>query len=71
MNVLMKWISVNEKLPERSLAALVTDNVLVVPADWNADEKEFYVSRDDAGFLSERITHWMPFPKPPGGEKVG
>jgi Protein of unknown function (DUF551) len=65
----MEWISVKERLPESPMVALVTDSESVVAADWLTDKQRFYVSRDDALFRADLITHWMPLPASPAPEE--
>ena len=53
-----QWISVKNKLPEHNTYVLVTDGSEVHRSKvW----QEFF----DMG----PVTHWMPLPKPPEGEK--
>ena len=64
-----KWISVEERLPEKAKGRYWSDEVLV----WNG-ESEFiacYGGLQDMWTASTRITHWMPKPEPPKEETDG
>ncbi len=67
----MKWINVNERLPEDSGSYLVrtvrndTEVSWYHQADYMMDdnrEKQWYAPRTD---YEVYVTHWMPLPEPP------
>ena len=61
-----KWISVDERLPEKFHTVLCVDS-------YKGDRNVMlgYMDSDawNGGVIGE-ITHWMPMPKPPKGDKV-
>ena len=58
----MKWISVNDKLPENDNSVLVAFDNRTVDHDWY--DKEFnHWSR--LRYDTRKITHWMPLPNQP------
>ena len=64
-----KWISVEERLPEKTITAcLVYADGRTQVADWTHDKWGedwwFYVD----GEYDPEITHWMPMPEPPKEE---
>ena len=58
------WISVEERLPERS------ENVLTA-AKGDRVRENFLISaeRDEWSYDSYSVTHWMPLPEPPKEDK--
>ena len=72
-NILAKWISVNDRLPEYSNdgfadAVLVTDGFVQHMAYFVGGEWRFAESGEIKEPMWYRITHWMPLPEPPKGE---
>ena len=72
-NVLTKWISVKDRLPEYSNdgfadAVLVTDGFVQHMAYFVGGEWRFAESGEIKEPMWYRITHWMPLPNPPKGE---
>ncbi len=75
----MEWISVKDKLPEEKEGLyLVTDGKLVDKCEWvssylspndkPADKCAWFNSSSYMWilpFFMKKVTHWMPFPKPP------
>lgn len=74
----MKWISVEERLPENTDEVLACHNyeysepicviAYCVKDKWFADDEGLEASNYDGGAsiqLDVTITHWMPLPKPP------
>ncbi|MBX4189672.1 DUF551 domain-containing protein [Candidatus Parcubacteria bacterium] len=58
----MKWISVKDRLPEKSGYYLITysfDNHRFYKAAWFNQNYKFATTANDI------ITHWMPLPEPP------
>lgn len=63
----MKWIHVEERLPEDDRRVLGTDgNKHEIVCCINSDY-EWVGSTSDYGYLMhiKKVTHWMPLPKPP------
>ena len=68
-NGYLGWISVEERLPEKTITAcLVYADGRTQVADWTHDKWGedwwFYVD----GEYDPEITHWMPMPEPPKEE---
>lgn len=61
----MKWISVNDKLPEPGERVIATNGAFVgeffltQSGEWRRDDGFDWCWANDVA-----ITHWMPFPKP-------
>lgn len=70
----MNWIDVNDKLPEDENPVIATlycgwqNKRYVTMLNYDCDMKEWY--DDEYGSLheSDKVTHWMPFPKLPEAE---
>jgi len=69
----MKWISVNDELPEMLPELDVSDNVLVY--SWVDGQMIANVDKDDRWHEVNLqhisltcVTHWMPLPADPRGE---
>jgi hypothetical protein len=60
----MKWISVEDRLPEESCIVLVYHKGLGVMVS-------FYDKKINWGILRASITHWMPLPDPPEVNDAG
>jgi hypothetical protein len=70
-----RWIPVSERLPEKWTTDigeeyLVTSdwlgNKLTFPANYNADEQEFFTGGHGQSYTAwKEITHWRPLPQPP------
>lgn len=73
--VLMKWISVKDRLPngERVLVKSISIGQCVASrcGDWKPDgtwgDWEWGILNDIV-FNKNEVTHWMPLPKPPKDE---
>jgi hypothetical protein len=70
------WISVEERLPERMKPVLVLatsrredDGFDVLIAYHDRGEWEERSVHGDGGTVYAHVTHWMPLPEPPKGEK--
>lgn len=65
----MKWISVNDRLPEKQGHFLVIapksfpKNCIMVVAEFYDDNNTFYSESSD--YPMPDVTHWMPLPEPP------
>jgi hypothetical protein len=60
----MEWISVNDRLPEKSGDYLVTDSMAKMVAYFSYEHKEWDFFGLDF-WKDADITHWMPLPPPP------
>lgn len=60
-----RWIPVSERLPEEYTMVLVYDGNNIHRAELM--KGQWYGIPYSAGFLSEQVTYWMPFPAPPEG----
>jgi hypothetical protein len=59
-----KWIPVTERLPD------CADTVLAVDRDGTMSTAYYVGYWHSGGYLDEdAVTHWMPLPEPPKGEK--
>jgi hypothetical protein len=72
----MKWISVEDRLPEKNKAVIgcVTDRFtfegkISVSTVCYFGIASGWESLRDEDFKGKRVTHWMPMPKPPTGEE--
>jgi hypothetical protein len=69
----MKWISVNEQLPEGNMQVLVAASLapgikkMITLAHWSLERNEWEIERDDRliGINFDNICYWMPIPAPP------
>ena len=70
----MKWINVNEKLPEHFESVLVWGKGYTVTECFYCDDYDWGVQgfyKDECGYdgeyplIRDWVTHWMPLPKPP------
>lgn len=72
-NMVPRWISVNDRLPERG----ITRNIIAIKlgnglkgtlcARYNADLKSWSGWYNDK--ITSEATHWMPLPEPPEEDK--
>lgn len=66
----MEWISVNDKLPNKTgwCVCLMKDFDVPMTHYWINEGKNF--NMDDSGRWEELddVTHWMPLPQPPKGK---
>lgn len=64
-----KWISVEDRLPEKSGRYLTNTEYTMTVLDYSAHHKLFNVydgfPSKDAKQLCINVTHWMPLPEPP------
>ena len=63
--MVVKWISVKDGLPEKDAYVNVTTDGIVVPAYWHNDR--FYAFTVVGVATVGGVTHWMPLPPPPEG----
>lgn len=62
----MKWISVNDKLPEKQGNYLVyTEEDGVFSAEYNPKRERSPWTDDYEGYCDLDVTYWMPLPEPP------
>ena len=55
------WISVKDRLPDKKGDYLIYNTDGIVWPYWY-DGDGWY---DTLGYLTQRVTHWMPLPEPP------
>ena len=55
-----EWISIKDRLPEKSCKVLVSTNQSGVGDMWFSKEFGWHLLKNDA-----KVTHWMPLPEPP------
>jgi hypothetical protein len=61
-----EWISVKDRLPEKSVPVLICANGHRVTAYYDKVKKVFRLTEDeDLYYLANYVTHWMPLPDPP------
>ena len=58
------WISVGERMPERTVTVMVTDGHTVTTGDHDG-----FGWTSDHPWLTEGATHWMPMPPAPSKEE--
>jgi hypothetical protein len=66
-----EWISVDERLPEKTCECLIIDKLgIVFLAPYSDRHRSFNASDDDDGdrWKLNDVTHWMPLPEVPKGE---
>lgn len=67
----MEWINVKDQAPPRDKPILISGEFLDFPISvyWKEDgtckEPGFFEHGDEYCTKEEKITHWMPLPKPP------
>jgi len=63
----VNWISVKERLPEKSGSYLVA--IKRYSGRYRVERKQYlagyWTMKRDEVALSEKVTHWMPLPEPP------
>ncbi len=79
-NMIMEWISVDDKLPIDDGDVLVYhwDDFHITVGSFEAHNVSFYIESDGSKFYTDdgwdteiswaqkgRVTHWMPLPSPP------
>ena len=63
------WVSVEDRLPEKNGDYLTYDtDDIVWPHFFRAG---LGLWDDSIGYRKDNVTHWMPLPEPPGGERDG
>lgn len=60
-----RWISVEERLPDEKQRVLVRCKIVGTTAGWRLWGKWMTDMGDGGG----EITHWMPLPEPPEGDR--
>ena len=69
----MEWISVKDRPSAKDKPILVWAKFVDFPVSvlWKENgaygEPDFFESGDEYAISEERISHWMPLPKPPEG----
>lgn len=67
----MKWLNVEDTLPELHKAVLISDGKEITIGFFRQkDSRELIWDKIDRGqyqicFFLKKITHWMPLPEPP------
>ena len=68
----MKWISVNDELPERKRGIVIVSGIEYDERYVSWAETHAYGIKEKAedifsipGWSQMNVTHWMPLPKPP------
>ena len=61
------WISVEDRLPEKSCECLVATNIGgIYQVNYSHRYKAFNaLDTDEAKYAMRSVTHWMPLPEPP------
>ena len=61
-----KWISVEDRLPEKQGYYLVyTEEDGVFSAEYNPKRERCPWTDESEGYCDFPVTHWMPLPEPP------
>jgi hypothetical protein len=64
-----EWISVKDRLPEKSVPVLICAAGHRVTAYYDKVKEVFRLTEDDnLYYLTKCVTHWMPLPEPPESE---
>lgn len=64
-----EWISVKDRLPEKSASVLICATGHRVTAYYDKVKEVFRLTEDEnLYYLTEYVTHWMPLPEPPESE---
>lgn len=63
-----EWVSVYDRLPEKSGYVLVWDGTDTFLADYNAKAESFDVPGEDE--FNDDPQYWMQIPDPPRGRKI-
>ena len=64
------WIPCSERMPEDYITVLLYGKIIGLVKGFFTSYKDFYIA--DSGRTAIRksaVTHWMPLPEPPKGEK--
>jgi len=72
--IAMEWISVEERLPEEGQNVLFYFEVTGVEVGHYTLINDVHYGKGNqfynkGGFLTDDVTHWMPLPAPPAGDK--
>ena len=63
---MIDWISVKDRLPEKSVPVLICAAGHRVTAYYDKVKEVFRLTEDEnLYYLTEYVTHWMPLPEPP------
>lgn len=64
-----RWISVKDRLPDKSVSVLICANGHRVTAYYDKVKEVFRLTEDDnLYYLTECVTHWQPLPELPNEE---
>jgi len=61
------WISVEERLPEEDKDVLAYNGAYMIIAAYATNPTKYWYTITGSATLA--ITHWMPMPEPPTGDK--
>lgn len=65
----MKWISVEDRLPEEGISVLYYFGCVGVHKGKYKKNGRSNIFYGNSGFLTDDVTHWMPLPEPPKENK--
>ena len=64
----MKWISVQDEMPNINFEVIVSDKHGCVTTAWYVKEGDNYWFETYDNELFEKVTHWMPLPTSPNSQ---